>query len=88
MVGMWQKLYFKWGTLHHCDHDKALRGDADRADFLLELTCEEHHALLLRFATSKPGRGGRRKLPLAFTEHGAIMVATIFHSPHKLEMSV
>jgi hypothetical protein len=27
---------------------------------------------MLHFATSKAGRGGRRKLPFAFTEHGAI----------------
>lgn len=43
---------------------------------------------MLQFATSKPGRGGRRKLPLAFTEHGAIMVATILNSPRAVEMSV
>jgi hypothetical protein len=43
------------------------------ADFLFELTPEEHHVLKLQFATSKAGRGGRRKLPLMFTEHGAIM---------------
>ena len=57
-------------------------------DFLFELTREEHHVLMLQFATSKPGRGGRRKLPLAFTEHGAIMVATILNSPRAVEMSV
>lgn len=30
--------------------------------------------MMLQFAISNPSRGGRRKLPLAFTEHGAIMV--------------
>ena len=39
-------------------------------------------------ARSKPGRGGRRKLPLAFTEHGAIMAATVLHSPRAVEMTV
>jgi hypothetical protein len=58
------------------------------ADFFFELTREEHHSLMLQFATSKPGRGGRRKLPLAFTEHGAIMAATILNSPRAVEMSV
>ena len=43
---------------------------------------------MLQNATSKPGRGGRRKLPLAFTEHGAIMVATVLNSPRAVEMSV
>jgi hypothetical protein len=58
------------------------------ADFLFELTRDEYNALMLQNATSKPGRGGRRKLPLVFTEHGAIMVATILNSPRAVEMSV
>ncbi len=32
--------------------------------------------------------GGRRYLPWAFTEHGAIMAATVLHSPQAVEMSV
>lgn len=47
---------------------------------MFQLTAEEHSALMLKNATSKPGRGGRRKLPLAFTESGAIMAATILNS--------
>ena len=43
---------------------------------------------MLQIATSKPGRGGRRKPPLAFTEHGAIMAATILNSPRAVRMSV
>jgi hypothetical protein len=58
------------------------------ADFLFELTQDEYHALMLQFATSKAGRGGRRKLPLVFTEHGAIMVAAILNTPRAVEMSV
>jgi hypothetical protein len=45
------------------------------ADFLFELTAEEVANLKLHFATSS--WGGRRTLPLAFTEHGAIMAATV-----------
>ena len=41
-------------------------------DFMLRLTRAEHTALISQIATSNPGRGGRRKLPWAFTEHGAI----------------
>jgi hypothetical protein len=44
--------------------------------------------LILQNATSKPGRGGRRKLPLAFTEHGAIMAATVLNSPRAVEMGI
>jgi hypothetical protein len=32
--------------------------------------------------------GGRRSLPRAFTEHGAIMAATILNSPEAIAMSV
>ena len=32
--------------------------------------------------------GGRRKLPHAFTEHGAIMAATVLNSPEAVAMSV
>jgi hypothetical protein len=39
-----------------------------------------------QFATSS--WGGRRKLPLAFTEHGAIMAATVLNTPRAVEVSV
>jgi hypothetical protein len=55
-------------------------------DFLFEVTAEEFPTLKLHFATSS--WGGRRKLPFAFTEHGAIMVATVLNSPRAVEMSV
>jgi len=58
------------------------------SDFLIELTREEYRSLKLQFATSKSGRGGRRKLPFAFTEHGAIMAATILNNPRAVDMSV
>jgi hypothetical protein len=53
--------------------NQQVRRNADRfpADFAFQLTSQEFAALMLQFATSKTGRGGRRKLPLAFTEHGA-----------------
>ena len=35
-----------------------------------------------------PGRGGKRKLPFAFTEHGALMAATILNSPRAIQMSL
>lgn len=57
-------------------------------DFLFQLTGEEADALRSQFATSKPGRGGRRYLPYAFTEHGAIMAATVLNSPRAVEVSV
>lgn len=55
-------------------------------DFLLEITAEEFSNLKLHFATSS--WGGRRSLPFAFTEHGAIQAATILNTPRAVEMSV
>ena len=40
-----------------------------------------------QIATSN-SRGGRRYLPHAFTEHGAIMAATVLNSPQAVAMSV
>jgi hypothetical protein len=57
-------------------------------DFAFQLTTGEFAALMSQIVISKNGRGGRRKLPWVFTEHGAIMVATILNSPRATEMSV
>jgi len=58
------------------------------ADFMFQLTYQEVRGLTSQFARSKPGRGGRRTLPYAFTEHGAIMAAMVLNSPRAVEMSV
>jgi hypothetical protein len=58
------------------------------SDFMFQLTAMEYERLMLQTATSKKGRGGRRKLPLAFTEHGAVMVATILNSSQAIAMSL
>lgn len=43
---------------------------------------------MLQNASSKAGCNGRRKLPFAFTEHGAIMAAAVLNSPRATEMTV
>ncbi len=61
------------------------------SDFMFQLTEGEFAALRSHFATSndKPaGRGGRRYLPFAFTEHGAIMAAMVLNSQRATEVSV
>lgn len=55
-------------------------------DFLINLTNQELAILKSQNATSS--WGGRRKRPLAFTEHGSIMAATILDSPRAVQMSV
>src|SRR6266446_4354022 len=57
-------------------------------DFVLQLSSAEYESLRLQFATSNEGRGGRRYLPYAFTEHGAIMAATVLNSQRAIEMSI
>jgi len=57
-------------------------------DFMFQLSHEEFEILKSQFATSRSGWGGRRKLPLAFTEHGAIMAASVLNTPRAVEMSV
>ena len=58
------------------------------ADFMFQLTPRENKCLRSQFATANIGRGGRRSLPYAFTEHGAIMAATVLNSEQAVEMSV
>jgi hypothetical protein len=57
-------------------------------DFMFQVSAREAKCLRSQFATSKTGRGGRRSLPYAFTEHGAIMAATVLNSKRAIEMSV
>ena len=59
------------------------------ADFMFQLTAEENGALRLQIATLKVGRGKHRKYPpYVFTEHGAIMAASVLNSPRAIQVSV
>lgn len=59
------------------------------ADFRFQLTDDELLALRLQNVTLKKGRGQHRKYrPYAFTEHGAIMAATILNSNRAVKVSV
>jgi hypothetical protein len=55
---------------------------------MFQLTRDEAASLTSQFAMSKAGRGGRRTLPYAFTEHGTVMAANILRSPKAIQMSV
>ncbi len=71
--------------------NQAVRRNRDRfpPDFLIELRSEEWEILRSQFVILRLGHGRHRKyLPLAFTEHGAIMAATILNSPRAIQMSV
>jgi hypothetical protein len=52
--------------------NRAVKRNPDRfpPDFMFQLSLEEVHFLKCQFGISKPSRGGRRRLPYAFTEQG------------------
>ena len=57
-------------------------------DFMFQLTAKEDQILRSQIVTSSGRHGGRRYPPYAFTEHGAIMAATVLNSERAIEMSV
>ena len=58
-------------------------------DFMFQLSREEFSDILRsQFVTSKTSSGGRRYMPYVFTEHGAIMAATVLNSEKAVEMSI
>jgi hypothetical protein len=78
--------------------NEAIRRNSDRfpPEFAFQLTREEVANLKSQIATSSSdseasaysGYGGVRKLPTVFTEHGALMAATVLNSPQAVQMSV
>ena len=57
-------------------------------DFIFQLSPEESENLISQIVISRKSYGGRRKLPWVFTEHGALMLASILKSGRAVEMSV
>lgn len=62
--------------------NKLVTNNADRfgEDFAFRLTEEEFADLIFQIGTSS-GHGGLRKPPMMYTEHGAVMAATLMRSP-------
>ncbi len=67
---------------------QAVRRNAGRfpADFLFSLSKQE--VANLKSQTVISSWGGSRKPPLAFTEHGAIMAATVLNSRRAIQVSL
>jgi hypothetical protein len=57
-------------------------------DFRFRLTQEEHEALLCKNRIAKPGRGGRRSLPWAYTAKGALTAAGVLKTERADEVAV
>ncbi len=69
--------------------NQAVRRNLERfpADFMFQLTEHERRALIERF-THLERMKHAKSLPYAFTEHGAIMAASVLNSPRAVEVSV
>jgi hypothetical protein len=69
----------------------AVRRNLNRfpADFMFQLSKEEAESLRLQIETSKiGGRGGRRYMPYAFTEHGVAMLSSVLKSERAVQMNI
>ena len=70
--------------------NEQVKRNADRfpEDFMFQLTNEEWESLRSQFAISKEGRGGRRYAPLAFTEHGVLMLSSVLNSERAIQVNI
>ena len=68
--------------------NQAIKRNSSRfpSDFRFQLTDSEWSDLRSQIATSR--HGGRRYRPWAFTEHGAVMAATVLRSEKAVQMSI
>jgi hypothetical protein len=58
------------------------------SDFMFQLTADEAKSLRSQIAISKAGRGGRRYLPLVFTEQGVAMLSTVLNSERAINIEI
>ncbi len=68
-----------------------VRRNAERfpTDFVFQLRDQEVVLSRSQFATLNSGRGwNTRYRPFAFTEHGAVMAATVLNSQQAVQMSI
>jgi ORF6N domain len=59
-----------------------------RLNEALELSAAEFAVLTSQSAISKTGRGGRRHLPLAFTEQGVAMLSSVLRSGRAVQVNI
>ncbi len=98
-----QKIYIFHGKMTMLDRDlaelygvttgnlnKAVKRNIKRfpADFMFQLTRKEHNSLIFQIGISKKGRGGTRKLPYVFTEHGVLMLSSVLNSERAVQVNI
>jgi hypothetical protein len=57
-------------------------------DFMFPLTFQEVVSLRSQIVTSNPAWGGRRKLPLVFTEQGVAMLSSVLSSERAIQVNI
>ena len=57
-------------------------------DFMFQLTAKERDSMSSQFVMTSPSKRPKVALPYAFTEHGALMLASVLKSPSAIQMSV
>ena len=70
--------------------NRAVKRNMDRFPdfFMFQLTEEEFNSLRCQIGTSKEGKGGRRYLPFAFTEHGVLMLSSVLNSKKAISVNI
>ena len=70
--------------------NQAVKRNARRfpPDFMFQLDKGELQSLISQFVISKRGRGGVTKLPLAFSEQGVAMLASVLKSNRAIDVNI
>lgn len=70
--------------------NQAVRRNLERfpEDFMFQLRKEEFRNWKSRIVTSNSEKMGLRKSPLAFTEHGILMLSSVLHSPRAIQVNI
>ncbi|HXM73898.1 MAG TPA: ORF6N domain-containing protein [Chthoniobacterales bacterium] len=69
---------------------RSVKRNAERfpSDFMFQLSVGEMNSLRCQFGISKPGRGGHRYRPYAFTEQGVAMLSSVLHSVRAVKVNI
>ena len=57
-------------------------------EFAFQMVQEEFDSLMSQNTISDKGRGGRRKLPWVFTEHGVAMLSSVLRSKRTIQVNI
>jgi hypothetical protein len=70
--------------------NQAVNRNLDRFpdDFAFVLTQQEFTNLISQVVISSSAHGGRRKLPMVFTEHGVAMLSSVLRSPTAVRVNI